>query len=110
MSHLLTIHLITGIPLLIVSFMMKLWPPKKINHFYGYRTPRSMKNQQAWGEANTYSGNLLMWAGISTLFVQAISFTLIRDYFSVFIVLGYYIIFIFISIVLTERRLKLMGY
>lgn len=31
------------------------FPPKKINHFYGYRTKTSMRNQQTWDFAQQFS-------------------------------------------------------
>lgn len=34
--------------------------PKSINSLYGYRTPRSMKNQQTWEAANTYSSVFML--------------------------------------------------
>ncbi|MBS7528849.1 SdpI family protein [Fusibacter paucivorans] len=34
-------------------------PPKKINAFYGYRSSRSMKNQETWIYAHNYCG--LLW-------------------------------------------------
>ena len=33
-------------------------PPKKINSFFGYRTSRSMRNQQTWDCAHRYLGKL----------------------------------------------------
>lgn len=33
-------------------------PPKNINVFMGYRTPRSMKNMDTWKFAHEYSGKL----------------------------------------------------
>ncbi len=41
-----------GLPLVIIGYIYKMRPPKKINHIYGYRTRRSMKNQQVWDYAN----------------------------------------------------------
>jgi uncharacterized membrane protein len=110
MSEILIAHCIIGPVLLAVSSMMKLWPPKKINSLYGYRTPRSMKSQRAWEEANSYSADLLLWAGISTLLVQVCCLVAIGGHASILIPLGYYLTFIIISIVLTERRLKLKGF
>jgi uncharacterized membrane protein len=89
---------------------MKLWPPKKINHFYGYRTPRSTQNQLAWDEANAYSADLLMWAGISTLLIQLISYFVVGGHISILIPIGYYLVFVITSIFLTERRLKQKGF
>jgi len=33
---------------LIGAFLMKIWPPKEINDWYGYRTPLSKSSEQAW--------------------------------------------------------------
>ena len=33
-------------------------PPKKINSFFGYRTSRSMRNQETWFYAHRYLGKL----------------------------------------------------
>jgi uncharacterized membrane protein len=41
--------------MLLLGWLLKKFPPKKINHLYGYRTQRSMKNQSTWEAANTYS-------------------------------------------------------
>jgi len=39
------------------------FPPQKINHFYGYRTTRSMKNQTVWDFAQRYSADKMMRLG-----------------------------------------------
>ena len=41
--------------MLLLGCLLKKFPPKKINHLYGYRTQGSMKNQATWEAANTYS-------------------------------------------------------
>ena len=38
-------------------------PPKKINALYGYRTSRSMKNQQTWDYSHQVCGKLWFRAG-----------------------------------------------
>ena len=38
-------------------------PPKTINNIYGYRTHRSMKNQDMWNFAHLYCGKLWWKAG-----------------------------------------------
>ena len=38
-------------------------PPKNINGLYGYRTSRSMKNQQTWDFAHQVCGKIWFWAG-----------------------------------------------
>jgi len=105
MNQSLILHLITGTLFLGASLMMKIWPPRKINSFYGYRTPRSMKNQLAWDDANAFSADLLMWSGISTLFVQLISYLTIGDHASLLVSVGYFLVAIIVTVVLTEKRL-----
>jgi len=46
--------------LLVISFVFVKFPPKKINHFYGYRTRRSMTNQEIWKVANEYSAKFMV--------------------------------------------------
>jgi len=41
------------------------FPPKKINHLYGYRTKSSMKNQERWDFAQSYSAKeMIKWGGL----------------------------------------------
>ncbi len=42
-------------------------PPKKINSLYGYRTSRSMKNQQTWDCAHQVCGKIWFRVGVATL-------------------------------------------
>lgn len=109
MNEILIIHLITASVLLAASLLMKIWPPKKINHLYGYRSPQSMKNQHNWDLANAYSADLLMYAGISNVFVHILSYLTIGGETSIFIPLAYFIIFIIISMVLVEKKLGQSG-
>ncbi len=46
--------------MLIVSFVFMKFPPKKINYLYGYRTRRSMANQEIWKVANEYSAKMMV--------------------------------------------------
>lgn len=45
------------------GYLMLKFPPKKINSFYGYRTPRSMKSQKNWDFAQDYSARQLIVIG-----------------------------------------------
>jgi uncharacterized membrane protein len=92
--------------LLVVSSIFKLFPPKKINKIYGYKTPRSMKNQNIWNEANKFSSNLMF--GSSILFIIFVFITsnfiggsLLRN-ISVFFLL----VSLMFVIILTEIKLK----
>lgn len=48
------------IPLLMIILggAMHKQPPKKINNLVGYRTPRSMKNEDTWKYSHEYIGRL----------------------------------------------------
>lgn len=69
------ILLVSGLlcPLLMLGFGLISWkrPPKTINSWYGYRTTRSMKNQQTWDFAHRCCGRLWTWLGAILLAVSA---------------------------------------
>lgn len=48
----------------------------KPNHLYGFRTPKTMSNEQIWYDANVYAGRTLLWAGIVFIVVVVIYFVL----------------------------------
>lgn len=47
--------LLCGIIFMIAAIMMYVFPPKKINFLYGYRTSSSMKSEERWHFAQRYS-------------------------------------------------------
>ncbi|MFD0992734.1 SdpI family protein [Tenacibaculum geojense] len=52
--------------LFVFSLIFYFFPPKKINHLYGYRTPKSMKNDDIWQYANTFfTKQFLIYSAIS---------------------------------------------
>lgn len=55
--------------MLIISFIYFKYPPKKINYFYGYRTKRSMKNNENWSFANNYAAKLLINFSVYSFFI-----------------------------------------
>lgn len=52
---------------LIVGLIWKFYPPKKINALYGYRTRRSMANQEIWTYANEIGANMFLALGVILL-------------------------------------------
>lgn len=106
----LFLYLSVGPLLLILSLLYKKFPPGKINYFYGYRTPRSMKSQEAWDCANKYSANALVVVAILTLLVQTIAYLVIRGEQSILWASGALIIGIITTIPLTEIHLKNKGF
>lgn len=54
--------------LFLISIIFWKFPPKKINSIYGYRTHKSMLNQQIWDFANkTFNQSFLIYSGLSFL-------------------------------------------
>jgi uncharacterized membrane protein len=63
-----------ALPLFIVGFVFAAaafislkFPPKNINSIYGYRTSRSMKNQENWDLAQRFSSQLMLKQGLIML-------------------------------------------
>jgi uncharacterized membrane protein len=69
MEKLTLVPNITGLIFIIVGLVMLIFPPKKINSLYGYRTPSSMKNIENWNFAQKFSGKLLLIAGFLLLLI-----------------------------------------
>jgi len=58
---------------MITGFVMFKFPPKNINMLYGYRTTRSMKNQEQWDFSQKYSAKLLILCGVFLILTSNIS-------------------------------------
>ena len=56
-------YFICPLALVAVAVAFWIWPPKKINMTYGYRTTRSMKSQSAWDFAQKYSAKWMNGLG-----------------------------------------------
>jgi len=62
--------------MLLLGWLLKKFPPKKINHLYGYRTQRSMKNQATWEAANTYSTLVFFKISLYSFFIPVVLYFL----------------------------------
>lgn len=61
--------------LFLLSVIFYFFPPKKINNFYGYRTGKSMKNQDIWDFANSFFlKQFLLYSAISLVAVLVLTF------------------------------------
>lgn len=76
--------LIGGI-FILTSFITKIFAPKKRNAFYGYRTPRSMKNQETWDFAQNYSTTKMVQVGFFLIVFSLLKFILGSFYENFFI-------------------------
>ena len=54
--------------LFLLSIIFWKFPPKKINALYGYRTHKSMQNEDIWNFANTaFNQSFIIYSGLSFL-------------------------------------------
>ena len=71
--------LIFGLVTLGFGIIPKIVKPKKINSWYGYRTDMSMKNEEIWNEANKYSTNQYIIAGVILTIVGRIGYQFLNN-------------------------------
>ena len=94
-----------GLVLCIISWIYKRNPPKSINYFYGYRTRRSMRNQETWDFGNVIGAKMMLWVGISSFIVGTIAY-FISPLWSLGISTFFLIVAIFVGIFWCERQLE----
>lgn len=73
-DNLLLVPLLCGPIFMIAGLIMSVFPPRKINGLYGYRTPNSMKDQEKWDFAQKYSSRELVKFGGILLLTSAFGF------------------------------------
>lgn len=95
-----------GIIYLITGKLMQLYPPKKINDFYGYRTSKSKKSQEHWDFAQIESAKHLMQAGYYSLLCCTPFIVLEFDKSHVWIAIVLVTLLPFVAIFQTEKALK----
>ena len=55
---------LTGLIFILGGYLLKKFPPKKINWLYGYRTRASMKSQEHWDFSQACAGREMMGSGV----------------------------------------------
>lgn len=70
--------LLMPLSMILLGRLLMLRPPRQINTLFGYRTPRSMKNQDTWNFAHRYAGRLWWVMGWPLLVVSAMAMFLVR--------------------------------
>jgi uncharacterized membrane protein len=63
LSFLLGTQLI-GVLFIVIGALQRFLPPKKINRWYGYRTPNARIDQETWDASNRYSAIYMMKLGL----------------------------------------------
>ncbi len=71
-TFMLLCNLSVPVIMLIFGFLFFKKAPKNINYIFGYRTARSMKNENTWNFAHKYLSKIWLWAGFLLLIVALI--------------------------------------
>ena len=103
----LLLLLMVPIITLITGYLMYRHTPKSINGLVGYRTSRSMINQDTWNVANKYCASWWIKLGIITTFISFLIYILfdVNEIVSIVIVLIQTFLLL-LSIIPVEKALK----
>ncbi len=98
---------LSGVSYLLAGLIMLRFPPRKINSWYGYRTPRSMRDTEAWQFAQRYAGRQMVLYGL-LLILLGLPGTLVSFGPAIDLILGILLTTLFMSIpiIRTEKELK----
>lgn len=87
-----------------VALLFYLFPPKSINRFYGYRTSKSMENDENWKKANQIASKIMLLQMICFLFISLLFDWL--NYENNIVLLILFFLSIGILFYFTEKKLK----
>ncbi|MGB5318592.1 SdpI family protein [Eudoraea sp.] len=99
--------LMTGLLVLIGGLIFKKNPPKKINWWYGYRTKRSVKNQEQWDFAQKLGAKNMIKYSLIPFLTTIFGFVIDIKYVggSIGIVVFSTVLWAFLTIYETETKL-----
>lgn len=63
---------IIPVMIIVIGYLMNKYPPKKPNYLIGYRTRKSIQNNDIWKTANQYCGALWIKLGLLMLIITSI--------------------------------------
>ncbi len=106
-NPLFIVPIITAPFLILAGCMMLKWPPKKINSLYGYRTERSMRNQENWEFSQRYSAKKMIFWGFIYFISSGLGFFInLTEIAATGISLGLLILICFLIYKQVENALK----
>ncbi len=92
--------------LLLMSIIFYFFPPKKINALYGYRTHRTMQNEDIWSFANTlFNKTLITYSSISFVASLALAY-LFPELMTSWFPMGFLFFTLLVCIITTENALN----
>lgn len=100
------ISLLVGGIFALAGFIMLKFPPKKINHLYGYRTSLSMQSQEHWDFAQGIAAKKMIQLGLLIIAFPFVGLLFKNAVISVVLFIAFLIsvsVYLFISV---ERALK----
>ncbi len=92
--------------LLITAAIFYLFPPRRINYWYGYRTSYSMQNQEIWDYANKTAANYFFLFSLILLFIDLILLLINDDELGLIISLFALVCGSLITIILIEKKIR----
>ena len=110
--YMLLTSLLIPVIMLVFGWIFRCQAPKKINVWYGYRSARSMKNEDTWVFAHQHIGRTWMIAGAVLLVISVIPMIAVygKDMDTVSVVslvlTVVQLIPLIVSLIPTERALK----
>ena len=98
---------LTGFLSVLTGYILRKYPPKSINWFYGYRTRRAMKGQDQWDFAQKLAGREMIRSGLLLAVLGLAGAWLpFTDEVAVVVALVPVILFAFLPVVRVEAALK----
>src|SRR5690625_2970070 len=101
---------ICGLIFLLGGMIMKIWPPKEINMWYGYRTSLSTSSDRAWKLAQKHNAKMMLVFGFIMIMLGLITKSLPQNndikFVLVLIELVILLLFTVLTMISTHQYLK----
>ncbi|MDT7831136.1 SdpI family protein [Flavobacteriaceae bacterium S356] len=104
-EHYLYVLSVNGL-LLLISIIFNYFPPKKINRFYGYRTHKSMLNQDIWDSANRVFNKTLISYALASFIVALLLAYLNPEMMTSWVPMALLFFTVIVCIYKTEQEIK----
>lgn len=106
----------TPLILLLLGGLFYKFPPKTINHYYGYRTTRSMKTPETWAFAQWHNARLIIRYSLTCLaltclctgflLTRPVSLTERQMTLALVVIINLQVVFMLVYLLRTEKALK----
>ena len=96
-----------GLIFLLAGWIQFRFPPKKINHLYGYRTSTSMRNLEGWAFAQRYSARRMIRLGTAVATLGSLAWLFdFQSVWAIWIALSVLIVSPLVMMLQIEMELK----